>query len=205
MEYDKEKYKAWKLPHPLLLHWIINPGLAINELIFGQRIPKLTLIDKTSSAPLMERQYVPCPECKALNDGRLWSKGNAMGHWFGYICPECGGRIPCLWNITSIVLLSLTFPIWIWVKILGEKRWIEKEKLRFKALKTDELPKAKTTSWIKMGIIFGGLMFCIMSLPPIIKNRMSPVEIVIQITIWAVAGLVFGFVMKYFIGKKKRT
>ncbi len=50
MEFDKEKYKVWKLPHPMLLHWIINPGLAFNELILGQRIPKITLIDKTSDA-----------------------------------------------------------------------------------------------------------------------------------------------------------
>ena len=61
MDFDKNKYKVWKLPHPMLIHWILNPGLAFNELILGQRIPKITLIDKTSDAPLMERQYVPCP------------------------------------------------------------------------------------------------------------------------------------------------
>ncbi len=204
MDYDKEKYKAWKLPHPLLLHWIINPGLAFNELILGQRIPKLTLIDKTSSAPLTERSYVPCPECGALNDGRLWSKGNAMGHWFGYVCPKCGGRIPCLWNITSIILLVITFPIWIWIKIFAEKRWIEKEKRRFAGIQSNELPKAKTTSWIKMGAMFGGLMFCIMSLPKILMSEMSGVYIFIQITICTVAGLFFGLVMKFFLGRRKK-
>jgi hypothetical protein len=205
MEYDKEKYKALKLPHPLLLHWILNPGLAFNELILGQRIPKITLIDKTSSAPFMERQYIPCPDCGAMNDGRLWSKSNAMGHWFGYVCPECGGRIPCLWNITSITLLAVTFPIWIWIKIFAEKRWIEKEKNRFADIRLSELPKAKTTSWVKMGAIYGGLMFCFMSFPKILKNQMLLYDIVIQLAVWAGAGLVFGMVMKFCLGRRNKN
>ncbi len=212
MEYDKEKYKVWKLPHPLLLHWIINPGLAINELILGQRLPKVMLIDKTSDAPLMERKYAPCPECNAINDGRLWSKGNTFGHWFGLVCPKCGGRIPCLWNITSLALLAITFPLWIWIKIYGEKRWIEIEKTRFIGLQSNnllsqsnELPKASTTSWVKMGAMFGGLMFCIMSLPQIFKNKMSSVDIIIQIAIWAGAGLFFGLMMKFFLGRRKKS
>ncbi len=205
MEYDKEKYKAWKLPHPLLLHWILNPGLAFNELILGQRLPKLTLIDKTSNAPLMERQYVPCPSCNALNDGRLWAKGNAMGNWFGYICPECGEKIPCLWNITSIVLLVLTFPVWIWIKLFFEEKWVEKERLRFSNVESIKLPEAKTISWIKMGAMFGFLMFCFMSLPQILMNRMPFTNIAIQIVIWAVAGLFFGLVMKFILGRRKKA
>ncbi|MBU2185145.1 MAG: hypothetical protein KKE08_19135, partial [Gammaproteobacteria bacterium] len=184
MEFDKEKYKVWKLPHPMLLHWIINPGLAFNELILGQRIPKVTLIDKTSNAPLMERQYVPCPECGALNDGRLWSKDNSFGHWFGYICPECYGRIPCLWNITSLIVLALTFPIWIWLKIFGEAKWLEKEKGRFAKVVSSELPEAKKTNWLKMGITYGILMFCIMVLPKIFQNQLTPSEIAFQAAIW---------------------
>ena len=52
----------------------IEPGLAINELILGQRHQKVMLVDKTSDAPLMERQYVPCPECNALTDARVWEE-----------------------------------------------------------------------------------------------------------------------------------
>ncbi len=104
MDFDKEKYSIWKLPNLLLVHWIINPAVAVNELILGQRLPKITLIDKTSDAPLLERQYIPCSECNTLHDARLWSKGNAFGHWFGYVCPSCGEKIPCLWNITSLLV-----------------------------------------------------------------------------------------------------
>jgi hypothetical protein len=46
MKIDETKYKIWTWKNPLMLHWIINPGLAINELILGQRIPKITLVEK---------------------------------------------------------------------------------------------------------------------------------------------------------------
>ena len=32
------------------------------------------LIDKESNEPLMERNYIPCPHCETLNDGRIWEK-----------------------------------------------------------------------------------------------------------------------------------
>ena len=56
-----EKYKVWKLPHPILLVWVLNPIFAFNELILGQRIPKINLIDKTSNAPFNDRIHVECP------------------------------------------------------------------------------------------------------------------------------------------------
>ena len=83
MDIDHNKYKVWKLPNLLLVHWILNPGLAFNELILGQRMPKVTLIDKTSDVPLMEKQYIPCPHCGAIHNGLIWSKKNAFGNWFG--------------------------------------------------------------------------------------------------------------------------
>ncbi len=203
MEFDQAKYRVWRLPHPLLLHWVVNPGIAFNELILGQRIPKLMLIDKTSDAPLMERQYVPCPECNALNDGRLWSKGNAFGHWFGYVCPECNAKIPCLWNYTSLIILSLTFPIWIWFRRSAEKRWRAKEKARLSVIASNGLPEAKQISWLKMGLGFGVMMFSIMTLPKIFQHQLSANLIAFQAAIWLVAGALFAFSMKLFLGRRK--
>ena len=48
MEFDKEKYKVYTWKNWMMLHWILNPGLAINELILGQRVPKVSLEDKTN-------------------------------------------------------------------------------------------------------------------------------------------------------------
>lgn len=205
MLFDQDKYKVWQLPHPLLLHWIINPGIAINELVLGQRLPKVMLIDKTSDAPLMERQFVPCPECHALNDARLWSKQNAFGHWFGYVCPECGGKIPCLWNITSLIVLAVTFPIWIWLKMLGEKKWLEKEKTRFTPMVKQGLPEARHVSWLKMGLNYGLFMFAVMVLPKIFQGQLSAKVIATQAAVWLVAGVTFGFVMKLILGRKAKV
>lgn len=58
MQYDKNKFKIWALPHPIVLHWILNPGLAFNELVLGQRLPKVILIDKESKKPLMEENGI---------------------------------------------------------------------------------------------------------------------------------------------------
>jgi hypothetical protein len=204
MEFDTTKYKVWKLPHPLLLHWVINPGLAVNELLFGQRIPKVTVIDKTSSAPLMERQYVPCPHCHAMNDGRLWSKSNAFGHWFGYVCPECHGRIPCLWNISSLLMLALTAPVWIWFKPYAEEKWLARQKSRLALAKAGDLPEAKTTSWLKLGLGFGAAMFCMTMLTRLfLQTPPTLTELGIQALVWLGAGLAFGGVMKLFLGRGK--
>lgn len=47
-QFDKNAYKVYRWWHPAYLFWIINPGSVINELLLGQRIPKLSLLNKTS-------------------------------------------------------------------------------------------------------------------------------------------------------------
>lgn len=203
MNFDVNKYRVWKLPHWMLLHWVINPGLAFNELILGQRIPKVTLIDKQSDAPLMERQYVPCPHCNTIHSGLLWSKKNAMGNWFGYLCPTCHKIIPCIWNVTSLVLLALTYPIWGWFKQPLKNKWIMKKIKISQVTSSKELPKTEDISWLKMGLTYGAIMFCVMALPTIIREELPYTDIATQIAIWLVAGLAFGGVMKLFLGRSK--
>ena len=151
MQYDKNRFKIQALPHPLSLLWVLFPAFMFNELIFGQRLPKVTLIDKESDKPQSERRYIPCPHCETLNDARLWAKGNAFGHWFGLVCPNCHQVIPCLWNIFSLVVLAITFPLWYFPARFFRHRWIEKEKERLaKAL---ERPLIQATSIHSMGWI----------------------------------------------------
>lgn len=203
MDVDKNKYKVWKLPNWLLLHWIINPGLAFNELVLGQRIPKVSLIDKQSDAPLMERQYVPCPHCNTIHNGLLWSKKNAFGNWFGYVCPSCHNIIPCLWNITSILLLTITFPIWGWFKTSLKNKWLRNRIERLQDVSGNELPTAQKTSWLKMGLLYAAFMFCVMALPDIIREKATYTDIGIQVIIWLVAGLLFGGLMQLILGQSK--
>ena len=144
MRYDKNRFKIWALPHPILLHWVLNPVIMFQELIFGQRLPKVTLIDKKSDKPLLERSYIPCPHCETLNDSRLWAKGNGFGHWFGFVCPSCHQIIPCLWNIFSLAILAITLPLWYFPAQFFRRRWLEKEKERL--AKVLERPLIQTKS-----------------------------------------------------------
>ncbi|WP_133406858.1 hypothetical protein [Parashewanella tropica] len=205
MEFDKDKYTIWKLPNLLLIHWIINPAIAFNEIILGQRLPKLTLIDKTSDAPLLERQYIPCPHCESMNDARLWAKSNAFGHWFGYVCPKCDGIIPCLWNFTSLVILALTFPIWMPIKHFGKAKWLKYEKQRLLHAEQQPKVKAEPKLWIKAGVLFGFLMFLFTLLMKGSTGELNPQNIPYYALVNFVGGAAFGLIMKIVLGWKKKS
>ena len=202
MEYDKTTFTAWTWKHWSMIHWILNPGLVINELILGQRVPKVLLIDKSTDKPLMERQFVPCPHCGELNDGRLWAKRNAFKNWFGYYCPTCGNTIPCLRNLTSLIVIILTFPIWIWFVKRWKKNWLIKQPSRFENINMEEITY-ENASWLKTGISWGAIMFILMTIvyPLIGGKEITLTMILIGIPIWTVAGLGFGYTMRYWMSK----
>lgn len=54
----------------MVLHRMINPDLAVNELILGQCVPKITLEHKPLNKPRAERSIVPCPYCQTKHNGR---------------------------------------------------------------------------------------------------------------------------------------
>ncbi len=203
MNFDTNQYKVWQLPSPLLLHWIINPVMMFNELLLGQRLPKVMLIDKMSDAPLMERTYIPCPHCNTLNDGRIWAKKNAFGNWFGYLCPNCYRVIPCLWNVSSLFVLAITSPCWYWFRPYLKKKWLKNKKAYLLQNADRRLPEAKTTPWLKVGIIFGLLMFCFMVVPLILLGNLTISEILVQAAISLGSGLAFGGFIKFFMGRSK--
>ena len=144
MQYDKNRFKVWSLPHPLVLHWVLNPVIMFNELILGQRLPKVALVDKESDKP--RTTYIPCPHCETLNDSRLWA--NAFGNWFGFVCPSCHEIIPCLWNIFSLAILAITFPLWYFPARFFRRRWLEKEKERLTKVLERPLIEAKSINWL---------------------------------------------------------
>ncbi len=89
MEFDSERYelRSWKRWDAL--HWVVNPGPAFNELVLGQRVPKLILIDRRSTRPPAERQFVLCPNCETLHDGRLWCGRNSLAKQRSGRCAAC--------------------------------------------------------------------------------------------------------------------
>ena len=174
MRYDKNRFKIWALPHPLILVWVLFPAFMFSELIFGQRLPKVTLIDKESDKPQPERCYIPCPHCETLNDPRLWAtKGNAFGHghWFGLVCPSCHQIIPCLWNIFSLAVLAVTFPLWYFPVRFFRHRWIEKEKERLaNALERPLLQATSIIDTLSISVVSGVSMWVMWVILEVVWN-----------------------------------
>ena len=208
MQYDKNRFKVWALPHPILLHWVLNPGVMFGELIFGVRVPKVTLIDKKSDKPRMERSYIPCPHCETLNDARLWGKGNTYGHWFGFVCPSCHQIIPCLWNTFSFAILAITFPLWFFPARAYRQKWLEKEKERLANVLEQPLIQAKSVNWIFRGIFyFGGFMWMIIEVIPQIWSVLNGkawdlIMMFIALPVWLATGFAWGLFMRFSMNRK---
>ena len=204
MQYDKNRFKIQGFPHPNVLHWILNPGIAICELIFGVRAAKVTLIEKKSDKPLMERCYIPCPHCETLNDARLWAKRNAFGHWFGLMCPNCHQIIPCLWNVFSLVILALTYPLWYFPARFFRQRWLEKEKERLANVLKRPLIQARQVKWLLIGTFgWGGWMWIFMEGWQVLKGKeWDLIRMVVTLPIWLIAGFAGGSFMRFWMKRK---
>jgi len=207
MQYDKNKYKLWSWKHPMVLHWIINPGLVINELLFGQRVPKIMLEEKGVKKPLGERTYVPCPHCNTLHQGMKWSGQNktAMKNWFGLYCDHCGKIIPCLINLTSLIILIVTAPIWYWFKEPLKRKWLAKQPQRYENIElSNDGNSFAGYGWIKEGLSFGFLMFIAMELivnPVLQEEPITWKTILFGFVAWTIGGLTYGAIMKLFYKK----
>lgn len=216
MEIDESKYKIWNWRTFSFFHWIINPGIAINELLLGQRVPKVMLIDKQSDKPLMERTYVPCPHCETVHESVVWShkNKNVFKNWYGLYCPSCGNVIPCLSNIFTRIARVVTYPLWFWKKEVMKAKWIEKQRLKSQNL--DLTPMAHTeVNWVKMGVKFGVSMFIFMTIffqgflyffdDGKAKDEIPFFDltfILVNLVVWSLAGWGFSAFMKYYTGRK---
>ncbi len=204
MEIDKTRYKVWNYRHFSVIHWLVNPGLVINELILGQRIAKVTLIDKTSDRPLIERTIIPCPHCNTYHDGRTWSDQNttAFKNWFGLYCPHCSQVIPCVRNWTAGLLLIVTYPLWFWWIGRWKASWLNNQPVRFIDLMLEPLPP-KPIRWKRMGLIWGAAMYIIMTLTlPIATGTPLTWQLALfSLPLWALGGLAFGLTMKWALAR----
>jgi hypothetical protein len=201
MNFDESKYKVWTWKNPLVLHWIINPGIAINDVILGQRVPKITLVEKRKDKPFVERGYVPCPHCGTIHSSLKWSMQNktAFKNWFGLYCDHCEKIIPCLRNLTSYLLLGISFPVWIWFKDKWKEKWLAEQKEKFSKPLILTAPEVK---WWRVGLSWGLFMLVATSLFNLYSNDFTWKMLLIDIPLWMVGGLFFGFVMKKFFTSK---
>lgn len=196
-----DKYKIWKLPHPLLVHWILNPGLCINEVILGQRIPKISLIDETSSEPLPDRTYTECPHCETVHSSKIWGKGNAFFHYAGLYCPNCEHKIPTLLNVFSILVLIVTFPLWKPLDLLFGERFKSWELSRLRSTSTTSQKPVKV-SGVKMGLQFGGFMGLFFFIQRGLTSGWTMESGAMAILSGLIAGIFFGVAMSFFMSKR---
>ncbi len=209
MEVDKDKYRVYDWKNFMVLHWLINPGLAINELLLGQRVAKIMLEDKTSDKPRYERGIIPCPHCNTFHDGRIWSiqNGTAFKNWFGLYCPSCGDIIPCLTNFTSLIILAVTSPLWIWFKKPLKKRWLDNQPQRYKNIDINRVHPFNKKSWVKEGLGWGIIMYFLMVivLPFFSNEEITWAKVLIGLPVWLLAGLVWGYSMNKFFASKNKN
>ena len=200
-------FKFLKLPNLLLLHWVINPGLAFNELILGQRIPRVSLECRSCDLPRMERSFVCCPACHAIHDSRIWSGRHGFGNWLGLVCPSCGERIPCLWNIFSLALLSVTAPLWYFpVRYYRQHAIVSRPSLEI----SDSNRFDSKRSWLCPALSWGTFMFVVMTLAPFIQRGLASgywnwVELSIGGLTWCVGGFAFGWLLSQYLGKTRKS
>jgi len=204
MKLDVNKYKVMRLPNLLLVHWILNPGLAFNELILGRRVPKITLIDKQSIDILANRNYIQCPHCQTLHSSRRWGKGNAFFHYDGLYCPQCEGKIPTLLNVFTIILLVILFPIWKPLQLVFGERFKAWELSRLAKTEGIEHMPIKSVSGIKMGLYFGGAMSVFYIIQGGVLAGYNTKVIWAGLLAGALAGLFFGMGMKIFLSWRGR-
>jgi hypothetical protein len=203
MEFHEEKFVLQDWRHWSNLIWILVPVFAINELVFGQRVPKILWIEKNSRKGYLLKTKVPCPHCGVVHDySKFMPHSNGLGNYFGLFCDNCGHIIPCLRNLTSLLLIALTQPIWQVLYEKNKKIWLEKQKVRFERLKITEanLSPFRGKKWIAEGLAFGLFMyfFSEVLMTFLMEGELKFRSLLIGIPIFLISGLGYGLLMKWF-------
>lgn len=192
-------------------HYVLNPGLAVNELVLGQRLPMRTLVCKACDLPLHERSYVPCTECGVLHGLEIQRQYFMFGNYFGLYCPSCNKEIPCTRNLTARVITGVTTPILSIPIKASKEKWLEKRKRKLLERKDDLAIKKvdPKLSYVKMGTQYGLFMFLFFMIPlaySFFTNGMGITTFIslslFSLAIWSLAGLAFGYSMRWFMEKR---
>ncbi len=197
------------------LHFVVNPGIAVNELILGQRLPKQQFTCKSCPLPSIDRSYFYCPNCETFHASRIWSGKNAFGNWLGLLCPSCGESIPCLQNLTSRALVAVTAPLWSVLLKRYSAKWKSEQFRRIAQKRTAYMdPHSKVPKPVNYALggllcgLFMDLVFGVYTVLPLKSIHSLGLvggyfaAILAGLAIWLPAGLGFGLIMKKFGDKK---
>jgi len=204
----RSEFKKWGIAHPLSILWILHPSIMLIELIAGLRLPKATYVCQSCKDPFVERTYLYCESCDTLTNGMVfWAKGRSFGYWYGYVCPKCQKIIPCLWNLTSLLVLGLTFPLWLIPAWKLREKWLS-HKIR-------KVQQAVTVDDIKINYV-GSMMlgaalmwstdttFDVIGFVQGELIAFSYTKTLLELIGWLVFGGLVGFLFKVFFERKPR-
>ncbi len=200
-------FDVHEFPRGTYIQWFLNPGLAFNELILGQRIPRQMFQCLSCDLPALERFYIYCTQCATVHSGMLWGRGNALGHWFGLFCPDCGGRIPVFLNILSWVGIVALAPLWYPLWLIYRPRIIAWECGRARRnrggrqIKDAVRSLTRTRRWLICGVLGFGLPMWV--LQEFIFGRTGAFGWPAWVTlpVWLVGGGLWGWLMAWFVGR----
>jgi hypothetical protein len=185
-------------------NWRWNPGLVINELALGQRIPIDVLMCPTCDLPEYERLYVFCASCGTPNRPTALKR---FGNWSGLGCPGCGADLPCLRNVYAEGLTRMTSPIWRPLYLSWRRHNGPRQPSRARISTTMKTP---SRPFLRAGIRFGvGTWILACALPAGLMWTWSHNlrwDYIVQMTVLSiVAGTVFGLAMHHRLGRKPHS
>lgn len=200
-------------------HYLINPGLAFNELVLGQRIPKTMCTCKACELPLHHRTFVPCPSCGELLGLEIQKKFFALGNYFGLFCPLCQAEIPSLSNFTSSLIRFVSMPLWTIPNKPLKTLWLDRykkiaESEGIELLAMNSMPEKQSKfAYVKAGLLWGAIMFFVFWIPLLVGFLAGNLDISffimvssMNLVLWMAGGLAFGGSMMFFLerrGKKE--
>ncbi|HEY9561941.1 MAG TPA: hypothetical protein VIR29_14250 [Anseongella sp.] len=193
MVFNPDQYKIRTRKSPLWLFQALNPFSFLMELGAGARMPLIQLIDKTLEGPESARTITPCPHCGKLHDARTWSPlfDTHVKNWFGLYCSNCGNVIPCMISISSMLVLAVTFPLWIWFKKPLKEHWLRAQPARFRDLEKQYRKDPYGERWWLSNSLWSGGFFSVvfgLLLPLIQGHPFSWSRVIIGLLIGAAIG-----------------
>ncbi len=199
---NDQRYSVKKFPSVGYLFWVLNPILAINELILGQRIPRETLVESDVQNASIPREFIECEACGQLTDLERWPQaGIKFGNWFGLACPNCGSKLPTCLNLWSRLLLLAVFPIAVFLRSRFQNRALSQQVLILRGSTLEQASPDGAMKSLKLSALFGLGMAFVLFLASLVQLVEFPPSVIIGLIGGGLSGLTFGGIMHVFARK----
>lgn len=133
---------------------VLNPIVALSELLLGVRKPDGQVLEIDETRPLIERFHVPCPACGG-HTRTIYYQGAALFAYAGFVCGHCGAKVATMPNVFTRLVELLTWPLW---RPFRDRLQAPLLKWQFKALQAAREAGAKANRRIiavRVGLLFG--------------------------------------------------